>query len=234
METSAPGRTLVTMPSSFLDVARELLTSAEAKAAYAADPGGFIAARGLDALTPADFEDALEHVADAVPPPVAAALAPGEGGVPAASPLASLASAPLVYDLEPDAGVGLDPGAPAGVGPPTPPDEPEPEPGEPEPEAGEEAPDLPVDEDAFPAEGLEDHAAFGSGAPAGGPDAEGLMADDEDHDGRGQDEQDAAAEGAFTELDTPDPTAETEAVDGVPPVEPAADEARPDELDELI
>jgi len=59
---------------SILEVARELIESPEAKAAYGEDPDGFMAARGLDALTAAELGDAVGFVAEAMPAPVARQL----------------------------------------------------------------------------------------------------------------------------------------------------------------
>jgi hypothetical protein len=73
---------------SFLDVARELIDSPEAKTDYAEDPDGFLAARGLDGFTAADLEVAVGFVAEAVPAPVARQLAPASLASPAPEPAA--------------------------------------------------------------------------------------------------------------------------------------------------
>jgi len=61
---------------SFLDVARLLLEDGDAKAAFANDPGAFLAARGFDALSADDLADAAGFVTEALPPGVAARLGP--------------------------------------------------------------------------------------------------------------------------------------------------------------
>jgi hypothetical protein len=69
----------VTAPS-FLGVARDLMLDADAKAAYEADPDGYLAARGFDGLSPADVTDAVGFVAETLPPGPAAALSDPDGG----------------------------------------------------------------------------------------------------------------------------------------------------------
>jgi hypothetical protein len=81
------------MAHSILDVARELVDSPDAKAAYADDPGGFMAARGLDGLSNAELEEAVDLVADAMPAPVARQLAAPPGPVTDSLPLARVAAA---------------------------------------------------------------------------------------------------------------------------------------------
>jgi hypothetical protein len=66
-----------TVPAeSLLEVAQGLLVDADAKAAYLADPDGFLAARGLEGLSAEDLADATGHVADTLPAEVAARLGP--------------------------------------------------------------------------------------------------------------------------------------------------------------
>lgn len=81
------------MAHSILDVARELIDSPETKTAYADDPDGFIAARGLDGLSNADLQEAVGFVADAMPAPVARQLAAPPGPVTDSLPLARVAAA---------------------------------------------------------------------------------------------------------------------------------------------
>lgn len=81
------------MPHSILDVARELIDSPEAKTAYADDPDGFIAARGLDGLSNTDLQEAVGLVADAMPAPVARQLVAPPGPVADSLPLARVAAA---------------------------------------------------------------------------------------------------------------------------------------------
>jgi len=69
----------VTVPS-FLGVARDLMLDADAKAAFGADPDGYLAARGFDGLSPADVTDAVGFVAETLPPGPAAALTDPDGG----------------------------------------------------------------------------------------------------------------------------------------------------------
>jgi hypothetical protein len=78
---------------SILDVARELIDSPEAKAAYADDPDGFMAARGLDGLSNAEIDEAVGFVAEAMPAPVARQLAAEPGPATDALPLARVAAA---------------------------------------------------------------------------------------------------------------------------------------------
>jgi len=73
---------------SFLEVARELIDSPEAKTDYAEDPDGFLAARGLDGFTAADLEVAVGFVAEAVPAPLARQLVPTSLASPAPEPAA--------------------------------------------------------------------------------------------------------------------------------------------------
>lgn len=118
------------MPQSFLEVARELIDSPEAKAAYADDPDGFLAARGLEGLAPDELEAATGFVADALPAPVARQLGasfssepvPGGGRPPSSDALAQLASTTAVEEAVREAEPGtvdlaavLDPGGELGV-----------------------------------------------------------------------------------------------------------------------
>jgi hypothetical protein len=64
--------------ATFLDMAQELMHDAAAKAAFDADPTGFLAARGFDGLTPEDLTDAVGFVAETLPPETARALADPE------------------------------------------------------------------------------------------------------------------------------------------------------------
>jgi hypothetical protein len=61
--------------ATFLDMAQELMQDAAAKAAFDADPTGFLAARGFDGLSPDDLTDAVGFVAETLPPETAQALA---------------------------------------------------------------------------------------------------------------------------------------------------------------
>lgn len=81
------------MAHSILDVARELIDSPAAKAAYADDPAGFMATRGLDHLSDAEIEEALGFVAEAMPAPVARQLVAPPGPVTDSLPLARVAAA---------------------------------------------------------------------------------------------------------------------------------------------
>lgn len=64
----------MTTSPSLLALTRALATDDETKAAYREDPEGFLRARGHGDLEPAQFATALEHVADALPTPLAVAL----------------------------------------------------------------------------------------------------------------------------------------------------------------
>jgi hypothetical protein len=61
-------------PASLLDVTGGLLSDPAAKAAFEADPQGYIERHGLDDLTPTELHDALGFVADSLPAPLAAQL----------------------------------------------------------------------------------------------------------------------------------------------------------------
>ncbi|HEX6312684.1 MAG TPA: hypothetical protein VF152_13800 [Acidimicrobiia bacterium] len=106
------------MAQSFLEVARELIDSPEAKTRFASDPPGFLAARGFDGFSPEELEEAVGFVADAVPAPVARQLAePAAPGAPEPAALARMASAGVaeeaVRDAEPgtiDLAAVVDPG----------------------------------------------------------------------------------------------------------------------------
>jgi hypothetical protein len=77
---------------SLLQLTRALATDDETKAAYREDPDTFLAARGHGDLDPQDLATALEHVADALPAPLAAALTTaGEAGDSTADLLAGVA-----------------------------------------------------------------------------------------------------------------------------------------------
>jgi hypothetical protein len=78
---------------SILEVARELIDSPDAKAAYADDPDAFLAARGLDTLTADELEDAVGFVAESMPAPVARQLAAPADPVADSVPLARVAAA---------------------------------------------------------------------------------------------------------------------------------------------
>ncbi|MGH9032818.1 MAG: hypothetical protein ACRDY4_05440 [Acidimicrobiia bacterium] len=86
------------MAQPFLDVARELIDSPEAKADYAENPDGFLAARGLEGLSAADLEVAVGFVADAVPAPLARQLSPSS--LPSAPEPAALARLAATTEVE--------------------------------------------------------------------------------------------------------------------------------------
>src|SRR5262245_26208949 len=98
------GGDLVT--ATFLDMARELMHDTAAKAAFDADPEGFLAARGHDGLSPDDLTDAVGFVADTLPPETARALTDPEADGDA---LARLAQVEPVVDepAEPDDAAGV-------------------------------------------------------------------------------------------------------------------------------
>ena len=103
--------------NTFLGLSERLLTDPAAKAAYAADPQGFLEAEGFGALSPDEVSTGLRHVAQVLPPSVAEAVEPDAGldGL-AEVDLAALGvdglddfSTPLeVDDLEPAYGDGDD------------------------------------------------------------------------------------------------------------------------------
>ena len=96
-------------PGSILEAARGLIGDPEAKAAFAEDPDGFLAARGLDDFSGPELAEALSHVADALPADEAAQLPDGET-------LASLGESPDAHTallgevaaVEPSAADGTD------------------------------------------------------------------------------------------------------------------------------
>jgi len=108
---------------SFLEVARELIDSPEAKTEYAEDPDGFLAARDLEGLTAADLEVAVGFVAEAVPVPTARQLAAASpDAAPDAAALAQLAAATAVEEEVREAEPGslglaavVDPGGELGI-----------------------------------------------------------------------------------------------------------------------
>ena len=84
------------MAQSILEIARELIESPEAKAAYGEDPDGFMAARGLDALSADELDDAVGLVAEAMPAPVARQLVTPADPVADQLPLARVAAATVM------------------------------------------------------------------------------------------------------------------------------------------
>ena len=91
----------------FLGMAQDLMLDADVKAAFEADPDGFLAARGFDGLSPDDLTDAVGFVAETVPPETARVLTdPDAGG----DGLVRLAQVDPVAADDPDPGPGDDPG----------------------------------------------------------------------------------------------------------------------------
>jgi len=58
----------------FLGMAQDLMLDPDAKAAFEADPDGFLVARGFDGLSPDDVADGVAFVAETLPPGPAQAL----------------------------------------------------------------------------------------------------------------------------------------------------------------
>jgi hypothetical protein len=84
---------------SFLDVARELIDSPEAKTTFADDPQAFLAAHGLVDLSAAELQEAIGYVAEALPAPVARQLAePPPPTAPEPAALAKLAATTTVEE----------------------------------------------------------------------------------------------------------------------------------------
>ena len=105
---------------SFLDVARSLLEDGDAKAAFADDPDGYLAARGFEGLSADDLADATGFVTETLPPKVAAQVGhPDTWGDDPLGRLAQLDPVPAV-ELEPEDADDEDDDGPtwdAGAGP---------------------------------------------------------------------------------------------------------------------
>jgi hypothetical protein len=65
------------IPTSLLEMARALISEHEAKAAFGADPAGYLAEHGFGDLSGPEAAVALDHVGDALPPALARALVDG-------------------------------------------------------------------------------------------------------------------------------------------------------------
>lgn len=65
--------------TSFLRLVEDLLREPTERAAYLADPGGYLPARGFEDFDTADVEMSLQLTADALPPALAARLDPSAG-----------------------------------------------------------------------------------------------------------------------------------------------------------
>jgi len=65
--------------TSFLRLVEDLLREPTERAAYLADPAGYLPARGFEDFDTADVEMSLQLTADALPPALAARLDPSEG-----------------------------------------------------------------------------------------------------------------------------------------------------------
>ena len=65
--------------TSFLRLVEDLLREPTERAAYLADPAGYLPARGFEDFDTADVEMSLQLTADALPPALAARLVPSEG-----------------------------------------------------------------------------------------------------------------------------------------------------------
>jgi hypothetical protein len=75
---------------SFLDMAQDLMQDAEAKAAFDADPDGFLGARGFDGLSPDDLSEAVGFVAETLPADAAVTLSDANGPADGLARLAEL------------------------------------------------------------------------------------------------------------------------------------------------
>ncbi|MPY95376.1 MAG: hypothetical protein GEV08_20675 [Acidimicrobiia bacterium] len=64
---------------SLLELASRLAADPGEKAIYQTDPPGYLDARGYGELSPGELRDALGHVADSVPPELAAVIDPSAG-----------------------------------------------------------------------------------------------------------------------------------------------------------
>ena len=95
------------MTTSLLDLAEDLATDPSTKAAFARDPDGFLAERGLDELTAEDLGTALEHVADSLPPDLATQLPEARPGAEPTEVLDGLVQVQPVDDGDIEFGTGL-------------------------------------------------------------------------------------------------------------------------------
>lgn len=90
----------------FLGMAQDLMLDPDAKAAFEADPDGFLVARGFDGLSPDDLADGVAFVAETLPPGAAQALSGPEGEGDALARLAQVdageAAPEEPLDAEPD------------------------------------------------------------------------------------------------------------------------------------
>ena len=86
----------------FLEMAQDLVHDAGAKAAFDADPDGFLAERGFDGLTAADVTDAVGFVADTLPADAARQLTETEGDGEGLARLAQLDPSDVDSEQEPD------------------------------------------------------------------------------------------------------------------------------------
>jgi len=87
--------------ATFLDLAQDLMVDAGAKAAFDADPDGFLAARGFDGLSPADVGDAVGFVADTLPADAARQLTDPDAGGEGLVRLARLEPIDVATEAEP-------------------------------------------------------------------------------------------------------------------------------------
>ena len=86
----------------FLEMAQDLVQDAGAKAAFDADPDGFLAERGFDGLTAADVSDAVGFVADTLPADAARQLTEPAGDGGGLARLAQLDPSDVGSESEPD------------------------------------------------------------------------------------------------------------------------------------
>jgi hypothetical protein len=98
----------MSMYGTLLEVAEDLATDAEAKAAFSRDPDAFLAERGLEDLSAEDLGTALEHVADSLPPELSVQLAPPAADAPPTEVLARLAEVEPAAPDELGFGTGID------------------------------------------------------------------------------------------------------------------------------
>lgn len=86
----------------FLEMAQDLVHDAGAKAAFDADPDGFLAERGFDGLSAADVSDAVGFVADTLPTDAARGLIEPAGDGEGLARLAQLDPSDVGSEPEPD------------------------------------------------------------------------------------------------------------------------------------
>jgi hypothetical protein len=104
------------MTQTFLGMAQDLMLDPDAKAAFEADPDGFLVARGFEGLSPDDVADGVAFVAETLPPGPAQALSGPDAEGDALGRLAQVDPGEVAADEPLDAGPDLDDDAADGTG----------------------------------------------------------------------------------------------------------------------